>query len=299
MLRLQSPEAGGGMTRQVSASPQIDLSPFGSTRLRTRGSSPPASCGASPSPATVAAGCDGTRRRTPTRGTPTRPVPHNERTRLHAHQKPNTQTDRRGRRDARRDGLAHPRELRRRPGRLHHPVQLADGRGRRRRVHGGEQRVELQRVRVRHHGRERRLHRRQLVHRQRDRRRARRLRRDIQGLPLGIVHHQQRPAHPGRRHDPGRGHHQLEHDPDLHRRVRRGLRHLVQPDPDHLRPAQRRGDDDLDQPLRRRRTRRLGGRQQRLHRRQHLHGLGEPRQHLECRLLCAELRHHLGQQPRR
>ena len=83
-----------------------------------------------------------------------------------------------------------------------------------------------------------------------DQRRSGRLPLDLQGLPLGSVHLEQRPARPGREHERGCGHHELEHHPDLYRRLRRGLRHLVQPDPHHLRPAQRRGDDDLAQPQR-------------------------------------------------
>jgi hypothetical protein len=219
--------------------------------------------------------------------------------RPHAVPSTTRRTARGGRRDRRRPaGRRRHRALPgRRLGRRRHAVRLPDQPGRRRRLHGPEQRLGLDRPRVRQHRRRHRLQRDQLLDRQPDRQLSGRLPVHLQGLPLGRVHVRQRPAHPGVGDQGRHGDHQLEHFPARRRqRLRRGLRHLVQPDAHHQRPAQRHRADDLAEPPRSRAAVRLPGRHRRQPRRPQLQrlvrqaDLGRGRVH-------ADRRHHLGQQP--
>jgi hypothetical protein len=184
----------------------------------------------------------------------------------------------------------------RRPRSRHDAVRLPDQPGRRRLLHGPEQRVGLDRARVHQHRRRGRLHRHQVLDRQPDRQLPGRLPVHLPGLPLGCVHVRQRLA-AGRVGHYGRaGDHQLEHLPAGRRqRLRRRLRHLVQPDAHRQRPAHRHRADDLAEPQRARAAVRRRGRQRRQHRRPRLRRLVRPAERGRGRV-HADGRRHLGQQ---
>ena len=75
----------------------------------------------------------------------------------------------------------------------------------------------------------------------------------LPGLPLGQLHLGRPDGDPGPGLGPdhGQGDHELvHHAARRQQRLRRRLRHLVQPDTDHLRPAQRHRADGLAEPQR-------------------------------------------------
>ena len=123
----------------------------------------------------------------------------------------------------------------------------------------------------------------------------------LPGLPLGQLQLRRADLQPhrGLQPDDGQGDDQLVHHPARRQqqRLRRGLRHLDQPDADHLRPAQRNRDHGLAQSQRQRPAVRLRGRQQRQPRRTYVQHLVRNPVQLGHGHLRHDQRGDLGQQP--